>query len=157
MRIKVIYNMSEWMEAAQSCLTLCDPMDYTAHGILQVRILEWVAFPFSRGSSWPRKPRSPALQADSLPLEPIHNQKTGVQIWISFSNCSLRNPRGSKDIPPWNNEWERAGPPCHIPGKMSAPLPVHHLQLLARNGAAHVHLFYIWNFTYNFIWRNPGA
>ena len=37
--------------AAQSCLTLCDPMDYTVHVILQARILEWVAFPFSRGSS----------------------------------------------------------------------------------------------------------
>ena len=34
---------------AQSCLTLCDPMDHTVHGILQARILEWVAFPFSRG------------------------------------------------------------------------------------------------------------
>ena len=31
--------------------TLCDPMDYIVHGILQARILEWVAFPFSRGSS----------------------------------------------------------------------------------------------------------
>ena len=39
---------------AQSCLTLCDPMDYIVHGILQARILEWVAFPFSRGSSQPR-------------------------------------------------------------------------------------------------------
>ena len=43
----------------QSCLTLCDPMDYSlpgssGHGILQARILEWVAFPFSRGSSRPR-------------------------------------------------------------------------------------------------------
>ena len=36
------------------CLTLCDPVDYTVHGILQARILEWVAFPFSRGSSQPR-------------------------------------------------------------------------------------------------------
>ena len=36
---------------SQSCLTLCDPMDYTVHGILQPRILEWIAFPFSRGSS----------------------------------------------------------------------------------------------------------
>ena len=36
------------------CLTLCDPMNYTVHGILQARILEWVAFPFSRGSSQPR-------------------------------------------------------------------------------------------------------
>ena len=37
-----------------SCPTLCDPMDYTVHGILQVRVLEWVAFPFFRGSSQPR-------------------------------------------------------------------------------------------------------
>ena len=36
-------------KVAQSCLTLCEPMDYTVHGILQARILEWVAFPFSRG------------------------------------------------------------------------------------------------------------
>ena len=34
--------------------TLCNPMDYTIHEILQVRILEWVAFPFSRGSSQPK-------------------------------------------------------------------------------------------------------
>ena len=39
---------------AQSSLTLCDPMNYTVNGILQARILEWVAFPFSRGSSQPR-------------------------------------------------------------------------------------------------------
>ena len=39
---------------AQSCLTLCDPMDYTIHGILQARILELVALPFSRGSSQTR-------------------------------------------------------------------------------------------------------
>ena len=39
------------LKVAQSCLTLCDPMDYTVHGILQARILEWVAVPFSRGSS----------------------------------------------------------------------------------------------------------
>ena len=36
------------VKVAQSCPTLCDPTDYTAHGILQARILEWVAFPFSR-------------------------------------------------------------------------------------------------------------
>ena len=59
------------MKVTQSCPTLCDPMDYTVHGILQARILDWVALPFSRGSSHPRiKPRSPALQVDSLPAEP---------------------------------------------------------------------------------------
>ena len=42
------------MKVAQGCLTLCDPMDYTVQGILQARILEWVAYPFSSGSSWPR-------------------------------------------------------------------------------------------------------
>ena len=41
-------------KATQSCPTLCDPMDDTVHGILQARILEWAAFPFSRGSSQPR-------------------------------------------------------------------------------------------------------
>ena len=39
------------VKVAQSCLTLCDPEDYMVHWILQARILEWVAFPFSRGSS----------------------------------------------------------------------------------------------------------
>ena len=42
------------VKVAQSCLTLCNPMDYTVHGILQARILEWVNFPFSGGSSKPR-------------------------------------------------------------------------------------------------------
>ena len=45
-------------------------MDYTVHGILQARILEWVAFPFSREYSQPGiKSRSPTLQVDSLPTE----------------------------------------------------------------------------------------
>ena len=44
---------------SESCLVnfvvwLCDHKDYTVHGILQARILEWVVFPFSRGSSQPR-------------------------------------------------------------------------------------------------------
>ena len=39
------------VKVAQSCPILCDSMDYRVHGILQARILEWVAVPFSRGSS----------------------------------------------------------------------------------------------------------
>jgi len=46
-------------------------MDYTVRGIFQAIILEWVAFPFSRGSSQPGiEPRSLTLQADSLPAKP---------------------------------------------------------------------------------------
>ena len=50
-------------------------MDYTVHGILQPRILEWVGIPFSRESS---QPRSPTLQADSLPAEP---QRKHIWMW----------------------------------------------------------------------------
>ena len=59
------------VKVAQSCPTLCDPLDYTVYGILQARILEWVAVPSSRDLSNPGiEPRSPALQLDSLPAEP---------------------------------------------------------------------------------------
>ena len=52
--------LSEWViEVAQSCPTLCDPMNYSLpgssiHGIFQARVLEWVAISFSRRSSQPR-------------------------------------------------------------------------------------------------------
>ena len=54
-----IWLFSKWSEMAQSCLTLCDPLDYSppgssVHGIFLARILEWVAISFSRRSSWPR-------------------------------------------------------------------------------------------------------
>ena len=59
------------VKVAQLCPTLCDPMDNTVHGILQARILEWVAVPFSGDlPNSETEPRSPTLQADSLPAEP---------------------------------------------------------------------------------------
>ena len=74
------------VKVAQSCLTLCNPMDYTVHEILQARILEWVAFPFSGDLPNPGiKPRSPTLQADSLPAEPF-----SVQFSHSVVSESLR-------------------------------------------------------------------
>ena len=60
----------------QSCPALCNPMDCSpwgssVHRILQARILEWVAIPFSMGYSWPRdQTQSPALHTDSLSSEP---------------------------------------------------------------------------------------
>ena len=69
---------------AQSCLTFCDPMDCKlpssrVHGILQARILQWVAIRFSRKETQELNPetdsgtesRSSALQADSLQSEPL--------------------------------------------------------------------------------------
>ena len=58
------------VKVTQSCLSLCDLMDYRVCGILQARILEWAAFPFSKGSSQPRDPpQVSCIVADSLPAE----------------------------------------------------------------------------------------
>ena len=55
--LSIVLLYSRWkvkVKVTQSCPTLCDSMVYTVHGILQAIILEWVAFPFSRGSSQSR-------------------------------------------------------------------------------------------------------
>ena len=52
--VGIIFRSVQFSSVAQLCPTLCNPMDCAVHGILQARILEWVAFPFSRGSSQPR-------------------------------------------------------------------------------------------------------
>ena len=58
-RCWLVWTICMWVLVIQSCLTLCDPVDcslsgFTVHSFLQARILEWVAIPFSRGSSQPR-------------------------------------------------------------------------------------------------------
>ena len=59
------------VKVTQSCLILCDPIDYTVHGILQARILDWVALPSLGDPPNPGiEPRSPALQVYSLPAKP---------------------------------------------------------------------------------------
>ena len=94
------------MKWSESCSVMSDslqPMDYGVHGILQARILEWVAIPFSRGSSQPEiKPGSPTWQADSLPADPSGKPKStgvgGLSLlqWISLTqewNWSLLHCR----------------------------------------------------------------
>ena len=82
----------------QLCLTLLDPMDCSppcssVHGILQARILEWVVTSSPGDLPEPGiKPRSPALQADSLPAEPpgkpqifLRNQAYGYEYYSLVS------------------------------------------------------------------------
>ena len=57
---------SVYVKVIQSGLTLCDPMDCTVHGIFQARIQEWLAVPFSRGSSQPRNQTQVAWIAGGL-------------------------------------------------------------------------------------------
>ena len=78
------------MKVAQWYPTPCNPMNYKVHGILQARILlEWVAFPFFRGSS---QPRAPTLLADSLPGKPKASyiiQNSYMRLWAE-SNTTER-------------------------------------------------------------------
>ena len=70
------FHFSSSVDITQSCPTLCNPTAYTVHGILQARILEWVALPSPRDLPYPGvEPRSPTLQADSLPAEPPGKSK----------------------------------------------------------------------------------
>ena len=80
------------MKVAQSCPTLCDPMDYTVHGILQARILEWVAFPCSRGSS---RPRTCALAGGFVTTKPSCSP---LQWWESVDEqWETGNRKGSRE------------------------------------------------------------
>ena len=120
------------VKVAQSCPALCDPMDCrppgsSVHGILQARILQWVAIPFSKGSF---QPGSPALQADSLPSEPPGKPSSRITIllisglskWRSGkeSACQFRRHKRHGFSPwvgkiPWSRKWQLA--PIFFPGE----------------------------------------
>ena len=77
------------VKVAQSCPTLCDPMDYIVHGILQARILEWVTVPFSRGSSQLRDwTQISCSTADSLPAESTGKPKNAGGVAYPFTRGS---------------------------------------------------------------------
>ena len=86
------------MKVAQLCPTLCDPIDYAGHGILQARILEWVASPLSGDVPNPGiEPRSPALQADSLPPEPQGNPMINKWDLFKFKSFAQQKKTPSTD------------------------------------------------------------
>ena len=87
-------------------------MDYTVQGILQARIVEWVAFPFSKGSSQPMDcTHSPTLQVDSLPAEPQGKPKdTGVDILSLLRGIFL------------TQEWNPGSPALQADSLTSEPL-----------------------------------
>ena len=72
------------VKVTQSCLTLCDPMNYTDHGILQARILEWVAVPFSRGSSQPRDWTQVSCIAGGFFYQLSHRGSPRILEWAAY-------------------------------------------------------------------------
>ena len=102
---EVIYGCESWtikkvetVKVAQSCLTLCNPMDYTVHGVLQARILEWVAIPFSRGSSQSRD----RTQLSCIAGEFFTSWATR-EVWLSTKELMLLNCGAGED------SWEFLG------------------------------------------------
>ena len=79
-------SMLSCLSHVQLCNPMhCSPLGSSVHGTFQVRMLEWVAMPFSRGSS---QPRSPTLQANSLPSElpgKLKNNEVGSQCLLQAS------------------------------------------------------------------------
>ena len=84
----------------QSCLTLCDPVDCSSpdssvHRILQARVLEWVAMPFSRGSSWPRDQTQVSCIAGRFST--IWTTREALYLRLLFFKClrtTCANPSG---------------------------------------------------------------
>ena len=103
--IDILVQWSHWscigkceVKVAQSCPTLCDPLDYTVHGILQGRILEGSAFPFSRGSSQPRGQTQVSCIAGGFFSSWATRDKGGVgkdltQIWVCQVECFSHSTR----------------------------------------------------------------
>ena len=81
------------LKVAQSCLTLWDTWTKTAHGILQAGILEWIAFPFSRGSSQPRA-QTQVSHCRRLLYRLSHRGSPRILEWVAYSFSSgLSQPR----------------------------------------------------------------
>ena len=80
-----IVIMKVKVKVSQSRPALCEPMDYTVHGILQTRILEWVAFPFSRVSSLTQglNPGLPHYRQILYQLD--HKGSPRILEWVAYS------------------------------------------------------------------------
>ena len=112
---KDIFKHESESEVAQSCPTLCNPVDcsppsFSIHGILQARILEWVAISFSRGSSLPRDWTQVSCIADRLfTIWATREASSGIEIFKKsvslmrnflkrFSSNIKINPKEEDDI-----------------------------------------------------------
>ena len=89
-------SMKVKVKVAQQCLTLCDPMVYTVHGILQFRIWEWVAFPFSRGSCQPRDQTQVSCIAGGFFTS--HKGSPRILAWLAYPFSSIFS---------WPRNWTR--------------------------------------------------
>ena len=74
----------KWKWKLLSCIWLCDPIDHTVHGIFQARILEWIAFPFSRGSSQPRDCNPGLSHCRRILHQLSHKGSPRILEWVAY-------------------------------------------------------------------------
>ena len=72
------------VKVAQSCPTLCDPMDYRIHGILQARILKWVAIPFSKEWVFLTQRLNPGLLHCRILYQLSHQGSPRILVWVAY-------------------------------------------------------------------------
>ena len=86
------------VKVAQLCPTVCNPMAYTVHGIFQARILECLAFPFSKGSSKPRDRTQVSHSAGRFFTSLSHKESPRTLEWVAYpfsrGSSQLRNQTG---------------------------------------------------------------
>ena len=97
------FNLIHWAsEVARLCPTLCNPMDYIIHGILQARILKWVAVPFSRRSSQPRDRTQVSLIAGRFftvwAIREAQKQPNYLPMWLDHFTFLLAREENSYDF-----------------------------------------------------------
>ena len=99
------------VKVTQSCPSLCNSMNYTVHGILQARRLEWVAFPVSRGSSQPRDwTQVSRIAGGFLPAEPPGKPYVSVKLLLKKLSYTSRELISGALWEPrevgWGGRWE---------------------------------------------------
>ena len=73
------------VKVTQLSLTLCDPMEYTVLGVLQARILEWIAIAFSRGSSQPRDQTQVFCNCRWILYQLSYKRSPRILEWVDFA------------------------------------------------------------------------
>ena len=104
---------------AQSCPTLCDPMDCSppgssVRGILQARILEWIAMPYSKGSS---QPRDRTQVFSPLRADLSHQGSPRILEWVGFPSSGNLPDLG---LEPGSSALQLDCLPVELPGKLKS-------------------------------------
>ena len=108
-------------KVAQSCSTLCNPMDYTTRGILHARILQWVAFPFSRGIS-PTQESNPRLPHCRQILYQLSQQGSPrILAWVAYPFSRGSSPVQVSEPTCYSQLTQPQHPPFSTPSCFQSP------------------------------------